>query len=237
MSCRRTPGFKPPTLPTLSSCCRIWLFPNHDGAKGGEQGWKSSPQPMCPHHRTPQSQPTPAAGPGVPAGLCNPGWPCSGPSCLGCSACVDWSSGPWSLHVHGFLSIPHGATGAILAPCHASCFSSMRCGAGVGPVVALMSPEIWDRSGPGLGWELPCPSPLLVSLLECAQRSSGMGHAVQSSHPREHPVPTAADSASLCAGLLGRAASTRSQGAAEQEGAQVCMHVGAGAVSSSCRER
>lgn len=184
MPCRRTQGFKPPTLPTLSSCCRIWLFPYlvRMGPKEVNRAGRAHPNP-CPHTH---SQPTSAVGAGVPAGLCSPAWPCSGPSCLGCSACVDWSSGPWSLHVHGFLSIPHGAAGAVLA----SCFSSMWCGAGVDPLVALTSPERLDRSGPGPGWELPYPSPVLVSPLGCAQRSSGMGHAVQSPHPREHPVPT-----------------------------------------------
>lgn len=175
-----------PFLPTLSSCCRISLFPYsvRMGPKEVNKAGGAHPNP-CPHtHRSPHSQPTPAAGAEVPAGPCNLSWPCSGPSCLQCGACVDRSSGPWSLHVHGFVSIPRGATGAVLAPCHAFGFSNTWCGAGVDPVVTLMSPEILDRSVPGPGWRLPCPSPLLVSLLGCSQRSSEMGHAVQSLHAR-----------------------------------------------------
>lgn len=47
-----------PFLPTLSSCCRTWLFPYsvRMGPKEVEQGWRSSPQPVSPH---PQEPPLP----------------------------------------------------------------------------------------------------------------------------------------------------------------------------------
>lgn len=233
MPCRRTPGFRPstPANPVLLLQDLAVSLPSQDGAKGGEEFWMSSPQPMSSH---PQEPPLPAypcsrAEQGrVPAGLCSPGWPCPGPSCLGCSACVDRSGGPWSLHVHGFLSIPHGAAGAVLAPC----FSSMWCGAAVDPVVALMSPEVLDRSGPGPG--SPVPYPCLCHCWDGRRDPVGWGMQCRAHTPGQSQ---AADSASLCAGLLGRAASSGIRGAAEQEGAEVCTRVGARAVSSSRRER
>lgn len=175
-----------PLLPTLSSCCRTWLSPClvRMGSKEVNKAGVAHPNP-CPHtHRSLHSQPTPAAG------LCNPGWPCSRPSCLQCSACVEQSRDPWSLHVHGFVSIPPAATGAVLAPCHASCFSSMWCGAGVDPLMALMSPEMLDRSVPGSGWtSYPCLSPCwdvhrdpLRWGMQCRAHTPG--------HPRKQPVPT-----------------------------------------------
>lgn len=231
-----------PFLPTLSSCCRTWLFPYsvRMGPKEVNKAGGAHPNP-CPHtHRSPHSQPTPAAGAEVPAGPCYLGWPCSGPSCLRCGACVDQSSGPWSLHVHGFMSIPRGAIGAVLAPCHAFGFSSTWCGAGVDPVVALMSPEILDRSAPGPGWgplslTLAClPAGMFTEILWDGACSPELAHQ---GTPGNTQCPQAADSAFLHAGLLGRAASTRSQRAAEQEGAHVCTRAGAWAVSSFCREK
>lgn len=184
-----------PFLPALSSCCRTWLFPYlvRMGSKEVNKARGAHPNP-CPHtHRSPHSQPTPAAGAEVSAGPCYLGWPCSGPSCLRCGACVDQSSGPWSLHVHGFMSIPRGAIGAVLAPCHAFGFSSTWCGAGVDPVVALMSPEILDRSAPGPGWDSLVPPPCLSPCWDIHRDPLGWGlqsRACTPGHPRKHPVPT-----------------------------------------------
>lgn len=53
-----------PLLPTLSCCCRTWLFPCpvRMGPKEVKNSGGAHPNP-CPHtHRSPQSQPTPAAG-------------------------------------------------------------------------------------------------------------------------------------------------------------------------------
>lgn len=128
---RRARGLRAPQpLPTLlncqtlSSCCRTWLLPCavRRGLKEVGRLRRSSPQ-LCPRIcRSAHPQPTPAAlgqsGAGVPAAPAGLALPAlhRGPLLLAGHSCGSELS---SLHACGFVSIPHGAAGAVLAspPC------------------------------------------------------------------------------------------------------------------------
>lgn len=139
--CRRALGFEPPasaspvghrTVRLPPAAAGPACFPGRSGwGQRRRTGWESSPQSLSPHLLEPHPQPGGQSGAEAPQ--CSPG-------ALGR---LLVQSERWSLHVRGgFVSIPRGAAGAVLAPCHASGCSSVQRGVSVHPVVVLMSPEI-----------------------------------------------------------------------------------------------